>query len=84
MRIFLFAFFALLNTLAFAQGVQYEYQTAKEDGTAGRTVMFVNSNFVKIDGPENLNGATVLFNKEKEADIIFNQIENLFYFHRFE
>jgi hypothetical protein len=67
MRIFLFSFFALLNTLAFAQGVQYEYQTAREDGTTGRTVMFVNSNFVKIDGLVNLNGATVLFNKEKNA-----------------
>lgn len=67
MRIFLLALFTLINSIAFAQGVQYEYQTVKDDGTTGRTVMFVNSNFVKIDGLVNLNGATVLFNKEKNA-----------------
>lgn len=67
MRIFLLSLFALINSIAFAQGIQYEYQTLKEDGTTGRTVMFVNSNFVKIDGLVNLSGATVLFNKEKNT-----------------
>jgi hypothetical protein len=62
----------LLASLVSAQTLQFEYISTQEDGTAGKTVMFVSENFVKIDGLANLNSATVLFNKEKQTVYLIN------------